>query len=112
MDQNALEKLLTDLVSTTEGVVAEFKQNNSDPDLVGEKISALSNSANLHDQKSAYLVYGVEDGNNDIVGTTFVPSKEKVSNDIFEFWLSRKLSPKIDFTIHEFFVPRFTDRNF
>ena len=30
----------------------EFKQNNSDPQVIGEAISALSNSAFIHDETS------------------------------------------------------------
>jgi len=102
MLQNDLEKLLNDILATQEGVVVEFKENNSDPNVVGIRISALSNAANLDDKKYAYLVYGVEDKTKKVVGTTFKPSTEKIGNDNFEFWLTRKLNPKIDFSIHEF----------
>lgn len=102
MLQNDLEKLLTDILTTQEGVVVEFKENNSDPKVVGSRVSALSNAANLDDQKYAYLVYGIEDETKRVVGTNFIPSSEKVGNDSFEFWLSRRLNPKIDFSIHEF----------
>lgn len=102
MLQSDLEKLLTDILATQEGVVVEFKENNSDPNVVGGRIAALSNAANLDDQKYAYLIYGIEDKTKKVVGTNFVPSTKKIGNDNFEFWLSRKLNPKIDFSIHEF----------
>lgn len=102
MLQTELEKLLTDLISTKENSTIEFKENNADPDMVGKRISALSNSANLNDQKYGYLVYGIEDETCKVIGTHFIPSLQKVGNDNFEFWLSRKLNPKIDFSIHEF----------
>ena len=34
-------------------------KNNYDKDEIGIRISALSNSTNLHDKKHAYLVFGV-----------------------------------------------------
>ncbi len=49
----------------------EFKENNGDPVEIGEYISALANSAVLADKAFAYLVWGVRDSCQDIVGTTF-----------------------------------------
>lgn len=102
MLQNELEELLSGILATREGVVVEYKENNSDPEVVGRSISALSNAANLADKKCAYLVYGVQDETRNVVGTRFIPSQAKIGTDNFEFWLSRKLNPKIDFVIHEF----------
>ena len=56
----------------------EFKQNRFDAEAVGKYISALANSAILAGQRTAYLVYGVEDGTHRIVGTTVDPHAEKV----------------------------------
>lgn len=103
MNQERLEKLLKDLVSLpNETETVEFKENNFSPEDIGERISALSNSANLYDEKCAYMVFGIRDKSHDIIGTTFLPSKEKVGNDQIEFWLSRHINPRIDFRIHEF----------
>lgn len=102
MSQEELDKLLLNILSTKEGSSIEFKHNNSDPEIIGKRISALSNAANLDDQKCAYLIYGIEDGSKKVVGTTFSPATGKVGNDSYEFWLSRKLNPKIDFSVHEF----------
>ena len=55
----------------------EFKTNNKDPKMIGEDISALSNSAALLGKVSAYMVWGVEDVNHKIVGTDFKPSATK-----------------------------------
>jgi ATP-dependent DNA helicase RecG len=51
----------------------EFKRNRADPQEIGEYIWALSNSAALVRKSSAYVVWGVEDGIHDLVGTTFKP---------------------------------------
>jgi ATP-dependent DNA helicase RecG len=78
----------------------EFKLNNSDPKMVGETISALSNGARLHDEEAAYLVWGVEDVNKEVVGTTFDPG-QKVQGQPFEFWLSQRLKPAPKLNFHQ-----------
>jgi predicted HTH transcriptional regulator len=79
----------------------EFKHDNSDPQEIGEYISALSNGAALHRQGRAYLVWGIEDGTQNLLGTTFHPRRQKVGNEELENWLLRLLNPRIDFGIHE-----------
>ena len=57
-----LQSLVRELIkvpSETEWV--EFKCNNKDPQMIGEYISALSNSAALCEKTKAYLVWGVQD---------------------------------------------------
>lgn len=76
---------------------AEFKVNNTDPQEIGEYISALANSAALVGKSGAYLVWGVEDGTHAIVGTQFSPEYAKVGNEEMESWLLRLLAPKISF---------------
>ena len=103
MSNEELGKLLESLCSlASETEVVEFKENNSDRDEIGKRVSALSNSANLHDKKSGYLVFGVRDETHEIVGTSFRPSQERIGNEPFEFWLAKQLNPRIDFRIHEF----------
>ena len=103
MNQEQLERLLKNLVSLpNETETVEFKENNFNKEDIGERISGLSNSANLYDKKCAYLVFGVQDKSHNIVGTIFLPSKEKIGNDHLEFWLSRHINPRIDFRIYEF----------
>ncbi|MDD4409170.1 MAG: ATP-binding protein [Candidatus Pacebacteria bacterium] len=103
MEKERLNELLKNLVSLpNETEFVEFKESNYSPTVIGERISALSNSANLHDKKKAYLVFGVNDGNHDIVGTSFYPGKEKEGNELIEIWLSISLSPRIDFIVHQF----------
>ncbi|MBP6888271.1 MAG: putative DNA binding domain-containing protein [Candidatus Pacebacteria bacterium] len=103
MKQEELKELLESLCSLTdETEVVEFKENNSNKDEIGKRISAISNSANLLEKKKGYLVFGVRDKTHEIVGTSFTASKEKVGTDQLEFWLSRQLDPSIDFRIYEF----------
>jgi len=103
MTSSDLTPLLLKLVGTpkeTEWV--EFKRNNTNPEEIGEYLSAISNSAALHRATMGYIVWGVEDSTHRIVGTSFSPHKEKVGNEELESWLLRLLTPRIDFRIHEF----------
>ncbi len=80
----------------------EFKENNKNPEMVGERISALSNSAALHHEQFGYIVFGVEDDTLNVVGTTFKPSSEKIGNEPIESWLLHRLNPRIDLRFLEF----------
>ena len=79
----------------------EFKHNHAAPQSIGEYISALSNGAALSRQPQAYLMWGIEDGTHEFVGTTFRPREQKIGNEELENWLLRLVSPRIDFKIHE-----------
>ncbi|MFS8068757.1 MAG: ATP-binding protein, partial [Byssovorax sp.] len=74
---------------------------NSEPQEIGEYLSALANSAALAGKAFAYLVWGVADGDHEIVGTRFAPRAAKVGNEELESWLLRLLSPKIHFRFFE-----------
>lgn len=63
--------------------------------------SALANAAALEGKASAYLVWGVENGTHDLVGTTFDPKAAKIGNQELENWLLKLLTPKIDFRFFE-----------
>ncbi len=73
----------------------EFKRNNKDPAMIGRVVSALSNAARLADQHFAYVVWGIEDTNHQVVGTSFEPSKEVSQGQPLEFWLALRLKPSI-----------------
>lgn len=96
-----LERLVRELTRLpAETGWVEFKVNNVDPDMIGKRISALSNSAALEDQEKAYLVWGVEDETHAIVGTTFNPATAKKGNENLEAWLVRCLAPRLDIRFH------------
>lgn len=97
------EKLaeLRNLPTETEWV--EFKHNNSDAQMIGEYLSAISNSAALESQAFGYIVWGIEDGTHNVVGTTFKPRQQKGrGNEDLEPWLNNLLAPRINFRIFEF----------
>ena len=67
-----LEGLLRELCALpyeTEWV--EFKEKNTDPQEIGEYLSALANSAALVGKAAAYLVWGVRDQDHVVVGSNF-----------------------------------------
>ena len=81
----------------------EFKINNDDPVMIGEYISALSNSATLWNKEHAYLIYGVDDKSKEIVGTDFNFNNSKRGNEPLYNWLYRKIKPQIDFNAYEIY---------
>ncbi|MCP5501460.1 MAG: putative DNA binding domain-containing protein [Leptospiraceae bacterium] len=81
----------------------EFKVNNSNPDEIGEYISALANSAALWEKTSSYMVWGVvDDESKEILGTDFNPKTQKIGNQELESWLIQHLSPRVHFIFHSF----------
>lgn len=82
----------------------EFKENNDKPEEIGEYISALSNGAALEGKPHAYMVWGVSDEGQNIVGTKFTLSTAKVGNEELENWLLRLLSPRIFFRFFELLI--------
>ena len=80
----------------------EFKENNSNPEDIGDQISALSNSSLLCGRPCGFLVFGVSDGTLEIAGTNFSFTKTRVRGQEIENWLAVNLSPRIDFSAFEF----------
>ncbi len=103
MESPEFTKLLTKLVSypqETEWI--EFKHNFHSEDEIGQRLSALSNSAALLNKPFGYLVFGVEDGTHAIVGTSFKAKRHKKGNEELEMWLLNRLNPRIDIECVEF----------
>lgn len=79
----------------------EFKANRYEPQLLGEYLSALSNSACLHGKPRGYLVFGIENETHKVVGTTFDPAAEKgKGNQSLPLWLSLGLKPNAGFEFY------------
>ncbi|WP_075591434.1 ATP-binding protein [Labilibacter marinus] len=95
MTELELRKLLSELrAMPNETEWLEFKTNNWQD--IGEYLSALSNSACIHDKTYAYIVFGVEDEKHRIVGTTFSQYQKVKGNEEMLSWLCRLLEPKIN----------------
>lgn len=101
-NQNYIKNLIRELISLpSETEWVEFKHNNDDPQMIGEYISALGNSATLLGRPKAYMLWGIDDETHKIVGTSFNYKKAKKGSEELEAWLSRMLSPRSNFKFYE-----------
>lgn len=103
MEIDVLHDLLEDLIelpNETEWV--EFKENNDDPEMIGEYLSAISNSAALEKKRMGFIVWGVQNESHEIVGTNFKPKSAKCGGQELESWLLTLLNPHINFKIYDF----------
>lgn len=102
-DIELIDELLTVGSETT---WLEFKKDNFDPDTIGVRCSALANSARLAGKDRAYMLWGVEDQTNRVIGTTFNPDIQKAHGQELAFWLARQLQPSIAFEFRTVAHPR------
>lgn len=79
----------------------EFKVNMSNPDELGEYVSALANSAAEYGKKEAYFIWGIDDKSHKIVGTVFNPHQNVNGNEPLSHYLARQLSPSVFFRFDE-----------
>ncbi len=101
--QNKLSELRS-LPGETE--VVEFKEakNQFDFGKLGKYFSALSNEANLKNQRSGWLVFGIADKGKQIVGTNF--RDDRVSLDSLKGEIANKTTNRITFLeIYELLMP-------
>ncbi len=108
MDQKKLINILNGLRSkSAENEVVEFKEAKNDFhfEKIGKYFSALSNEANLKDQPYAWLVFGIENKNRNIVGTNY-RSTNRASLDSLKSEVANKTTNRITFIeIHEVLLP-------
>ncbi|MBL8593927.1 MAG: ATP-binding protein, partial [Devosia sp.] len=96
-DPQRLVDLINDLVGHEEASWLEFKLNNADAEMVGIRISAISNAARLAGQQTGFMVWGIDDVTHSVVGTTFNPDTQRVGNQVLSLWLAQQLMPSIAF---------------
>ncbi len=96
-----LDKLVIELCKyDNETTWIEFKHNNYNPEMIGEDISALANSATIAEKSKAYMVWGIDDKTHNIVGTSHSLQSIKVGNEELEHWLRKMLSRNANFEFH------------
>lgn len=101
MDADQLFRLVNELRRLpAETPWVEFKENNADPQTIGDLIAALSNAAALNGKETAWVVWGIRDGTHEVVGTGFVPSTSKKGGQDLESWLVQMLSPRLHIRFH------------
>lgn len=86
------------LAQPAETACVEFKASNADAEMIGKRISAMSNAARLADQPFAYVLWGVDDTSHAPIGTMFDPAAKKQGNQPLELWLAQHLQPDVAFT--------------
>lgn len=97
--------LLQKLISLPkENEWVEFKHNFHSEDEIGERISAIANSACIDNKACGYLVFGIDDKTHEIIGTTFKPSQKMIGKNELEHWLIQNLTPHIVFVSMNFSV--------
>jgi predicted HTH transcriptional regulator len=99
MDNNDLKNIFEKCLKRGESECIEFKVDNFDKIKIGQRLSAISNSATINGKNFGYLIFGVNDQGR-VVGTNFKPKKQKIGNEELEFWLNQMISPKINFKIY------------
>ncbi|RWD89444.1 ATP-binding protein [Mesorhizobium sp.] len=83
----------------------EFKRGHFDPVDLGEYISALSNSAMLAGQRTAFVIFGIDDSTHDVVGTNVRLKDEKgQGGEPFENWVQRFLNPRVGLDFAHCFI--------
>ncbi len=75
----------------------EFKHNNDNPEMIGQDIGALANSAVLAKKNCAYMIWGVDDATHEILGTTFNFRKQRKNGQELESWLRHRLTRNAEF---------------
>lgn len=99
---NSILDLLTNEANGNELSHIEVKENNIDPELIGKSISAIANTCTLDGKEKGFLIFGVKDGDLEILGVNFDPFNLKYSstNQDMDIWL-RQMVLGVDFR----FVP-------
>ena len=98
MENENLERLVRRFCTLEdEKPYIEFKHNNFKPEMIGADISALANSAALHDRHTAYMIWGINDDTHAIIGTDRDLQKIKQGKQELENWLRSMVSANADF---------------
>ena len=96
-----LETLVNHLRTySTETNWFEFKHNNYDPEMIGQDISALANSAAYSEKTCSYMIWGIHDKTHAVVGTDYDQYSLKVGNQEIESWLRNLVSKNAEFEFH------------
>lgn len=97
MNAPELSQLLNQLISTWENEVVEFKQAGNDykTDKIGTYFSALANEANLRGKEKAWLVFGVNDKNRNVVGSDYRQEPERLQSTKMQ--MAENMEPSVTF---------------
>ena len=103
--ENNIELLVRELVKfTDETPWLEFKHNNYNPEMIGQDISALANSATVEERDYAYMVWGIQNETHEFVGTEYDFLSLKKGQEEIGNWLRHQLSKNADFWYESTYV--------
>ena len=98
MSGKSWSDLVDEWLSEPEQCCVEWKLNLSDPERIGEYISAMANAAALEGRDCGYVVWGIDNGSREPIGTAFEPSSARaVGNQALIMWLAACLRPSVAF---------------
>ena len=72
----------------------EFKHNFHSKEEIGERISALSNSAYLSNMPFGYIVFGIDDESHDVIGTDLYAKQKMVGNEELVLAARKEATPR------------------
>lgn len=103
--ENNIELLVRELVKfTDETPWLEFKHNNYNPEMIGQDISALANSATVEERDYAYMVWGIQNETHEFIGTEYDFLSLKKGQEEIGNWLRHQLSKNADFWYESTYV--------
>ena len=70
---NSILETLRTQTNNNETSLIELKENNTNPDEIGESISAIANACILEKADSGYIIFGIEDNTLQEKGVNFDP---------------------------------------
>ncbi len=79
----------------------EFKSSYAKPDKIGRNISAIANATAIAGRSNGYVIWGINDKDHRVIGTSFNPDSKRVQRDDLDHWLAQRLKPSIDFRFYE-----------
>ena len=86
--------LVRRLQQQREGHWFEVKKDNTNPEKIGQNLSAVSNGAALDGERCGFLIWGFEDKTHHAVGTKFRPRRKQHKNQELLHWLQTMLEPR------------------
>jgi predicted HTH transcriptional regulator len=99
---NHCEFLRLHVENKAESEFIEYKHDNNDPDMIGQTVSALANSAFIAGKSRAFFIFGVDDQTRQLVGTSVKIKSMRKGNQDFQQWLEQMMKPRLPIEFHEF----------
>jgi len=97
-----LQQLVTQLVILPAGTEwVKFMADEASLSEIGKSVSALSNTAALHERPYGYLVWGIDDRMHKAAGTNLDWHGGSNGNEDIDAWLAQEIRPELDLGFFE-----------